>query len=215
VSFAVNKGEIVVIVGANGAGKSTIMRGLSGLLPVLKGSITFNGQDIVKMPAHEIVNAGIAHVPEGRMAFANMTVEQNLALGAFTVKDKKRQEELFKEVYDLFPILRERSQQKAGTLSGGEQQMLAIARGLMSDPQLILLDEPSLGLAPMLVTQIFEFIKTIRSYGKTILLVEQNVYEALSLADRAYVLQTGQMIAEGGGQELLGSELIRKAYLGI
>ncbi|MDR3349976.1 MAG: ABC transporter ATP-binding protein [Acidaminococcales bacterium] len=215
VSFAANKGEITVIVGANGAGKSTIMKGISGLLPVMGGSIVFEGADIANTPAHEIVKTGIAHVPEGRMTFANMTVEQNLALGAFTVGDNARKEELYAGVYEMFPILKERFAQKAGTLSGGEQQMLAIARGLMSDPKLILLDEPSLGLAPMLVTQIFQFIRTIRELGKTILLVEQNVYEALDLADRAYVLQTGQVVIEGSGKELLGSELVKKAYLGI
>ncbi|MDR2007091.1 MAG: ABC transporter ATP-binding protein [Acidaminococcales bacterium] len=215
VSFTVNKGEITVIIGANGAGKSTIMKGISGLLPAMGGSITFEGIDIVNTPPHEIVKAGIAHVPEGRMTFANMTVEQNLALGAFVVDNSARKEELYAGVYEMFPILKERLAQKAGTLSGGEQQMLAIARGLMSDPKLILLDEPSLGLAPMLVTQIFQFIRTIRELGKTILLVEQTVHEALELADRAYVLQTGQVVIEGAGRELLGSELVKKAYLGI
>jgi branched-chain amino acid transport system ATP-binding protein len=215
VSFAANEGEITVIIGANGAGKSTIMKGISGLLPVMGGSITFEGANITNMPAHEIVRAGIAQVPEGRMTFANMTVEQNLSLGAFTVGDSAKKEELHASVYEMFPILKERLMQKAGTLSGGEQQMLAIARGLMSDPKLILLDEPSLGLAPMLVAQIFQFIRTIREIGKTILLVEQNVHEALDLADRAYVLQTGQVVIEGSGKELLGSDLVKKAYLGI
>ncbi|EGO64460.1 ABC transporter ATP-binding protein [Acetonema longum] len=215
VSFAVKAGEVVAIVGANGAGKSTLIRGISGLLPAMDGSIVFQGTTISNWPAHRIVGQGIAHVPEGRLTFARMTVEQNLALGAFTVPNKAKQEKLYAEVYDMFPRLAERRQQIAGTLSGGEQQMLAIARGLMSDPRLILLDEPSLGLAPKLVSQIFGLIATIKQHGKTILLVEQNVHEALELADRAYVLQTGRMVTEGSGRELLGSELVRKAYLGI
>lgn len=215
VSFGVSKGEVVAIVGANGAGKSTLMRGISGLLPVLDGQIIFQGRQIGNSPAHRIVGMGIAHVPEGRMTFAGMTVEQNLALGAFTVIDKAKQVKLYGEVFAMFPRLEERKQQIAGTLSGGEQQMLAIARGLMSDPSLILLDEPSLGLAPKLVSQVFDLIRTIKEHGKTILLVEQNVREALELADRAYVLQTGRIVAEGTGQELLGSDLVRKAYLGI
>ena len=215
VSFGVTEGEVVAIVGANGAGKSTLMRGISGLLPALAGQILFQGRQIGGWPAHRIVGMGIAHVPEGRMTFASMTVEQNLALGAFTVTDKAKQAKLFSEVYTMFPRLQERKQQIAGTLSGGEQQMLAIARGMMSNPHLLLLDEPSLGLAPKLVSQVFGLIRTIKEHGKTILLVEKNVREALELADRAYVLQTGRIVTEGTGQELLGSDLVRKAYLGI
>ena len=215
VSFEVNTGEVVSIVGANGAGKSTIMRGISGLLKVVSGSIVFEKRDITNNPAYRIVSYGIAHVPEGRMTFAKMTVEQNLALGAFTITNETRKKELYEEVYDLFPILKERSKQIAGTFSGGEQQMLAIGRGLMSDPKLILFDEPSLGLSPKLVSQIFDLIRKVKDAGKTILLVEQNVREALELADRAYVLQTGKILTEGTGKELLGSDLVRKAYLGI
>lgn len=215
VSFNVNAGEVVAIVGANGAGKSTLMRGISGLLPTLSGEISFQGEKISNQPPHNIVSLGIAHVPEGRMTFAKMTVEQNLALGGFTVKDPAKREKIQQEVFEMFPRLQERINQTAGTLSGGEQQMLAIARGLMSDPSLILLDEPSLGLAPKLVSQIFDLIREIKRHGKTILLVEQNVQEALELADRAYVLQTGRIINEGTGTELLGSDLIRQAYLGM
>jgi branched-chain amino acid transport system ATP-binding protein len=215
VSFTVNAGEVVAIIGANGAGKSTLMRGISGLLPVTDGEIVFNGKKISNYPAHHIVNLGIAHVPEGRMTFAKMTVEQNLELGGFTVKEPAKREKIRQEVFALFPILKERIRQVAGTLSGGEQQMLAIARGLMSDPALILLDEPSLGLAPKLVSQIFELIREIKQHGKTILLVEQNVQEALELADRAYVLQTGRVVNQGTGAQLLGSDLVRQAYLGM
>lgn len=215
VSFSVNAGEVVAIIGANGAGKSTLMRGISGLLPVMGGEILFQGETISNHPAHNIVSLGIAHVPEGRMTFAKMTVEQNLELGGFTVKDAARRATIRREVFDMFPVLRERLQQAAGTLSGGEQQMLAIARGLMSDPALLLLDEPSLGLAPKLVSQIFELIREIKRRGKTILLVEQNVQEALELADRAYVLQTGRVVNAGTGAALLGSDLVRQAYLGM
>lgn len=215
VSFSVNAGEVVAIVGANGAGKSTLMRGISGLLPTMGGEIVFEGNKISNWPAHRIVGLGIAHVPEGRMTFAKMTVEQNLALGAFTLADPAKRDRIREEVFDMFPILKTRLNQVAGTFSGGEQQMLAIARGLMSDPKLILLDEPSLGLAPKIVTQIFELINEIKKHGKTILLVEQNVREALELADRAYVLQTGRIVTEGAGHELLGSDLIRQAYLGM
>ncbi|MGQ9824291.1 MAG: ABC transporter ATP-binding protein [Desulfotomaculales bacterium] len=215
VSFEVREGEIVAIVGANGAGKSTILRAISGLLKPARGEINFLGQNISQWPPHRIVAAGIAHVPEGRLTFARMTVEQNLALGAYTVSSGAQKEALREEVYALFPRLRERRLQIAGTLSGGEQQMLAIARGLMSAPRLVLLDEPSLGLMPKLVDQIFDFVRQIKERGKTILLVEQNVREALELADRGYVLQTGRIVAEGTGKELLESDLVRRAYLGI
>ncbi|MCL6558437.1 MAG: ABC transporter ATP-binding protein [Firmicutes bacterium] len=215
ISFNVQEGEIVAIVGANGAGKSTILRAISGLLKPVRGEIIFLGQNISQWPPHRIVAAGIAHVPEGRLTFARMTVEQNLALGAYTVSSGLQKEALRKEVYALFPRLHERRLQTAGTLSGGEQQMLAIARGLMSAPKLMLLDEPSLGLMPKLVDQIFDFVRQIKEKGKTILLVEQNVREALELADRGYVLQTGRIVAEGTGKELLESDLVRRAYLGI
>ncbi|MDU4962529.1 MAG: ABC transporter ATP-binding protein [Sporomusaceae bacterium] len=215
VSFHVSEGEVVAIIGANGAGKSTLMRGISGLLPVMDGAIVFKGSTISNYPAHTIVGQGIAHVPEGRMTFAKMTVEQNLELGGFTVGDPAKRQAIRQEVFEMFPIIKQRLRQTAGTLSGGEQQMLAIARGLMSDPSLILLDEPSLGLAPKLVSQIFELIREIKRHGKTILLVEQNVQEALELADRAYVLQTGRVVNEGTGAELLGSDLVRQAYLGM
>ncbi|MEW6273639.1 MAG: ABC transporter ATP-binding protein [Bacillota bacterium] len=215
VSFEVREGEIVAVVGANGAGKSTILRAVSGLVKVTRGEINFLGQNISQWPPHRIVAAGIAHVPEGRLTFARMTVEQNLALGAYTISSAAEKDSLLEEVYTLFPRLRERRFQVAGTLSGGEQQMLAIARGLMSAPRLMLLDEPSLGLMPKLVDLIFDFVRRIKEKGKTILLVEQNVREALELADRAYVLQTGRIVAQGTGEELLASDLVRRAYLGM
>ncbi|HWR29169.1 MAG TPA: ABC transporter ATP-binding protein [Negativicutes bacterium] len=207
--------EVVAVVGANGAGKSTILRGISGLIKPTAGSIEFEGKPLNDVPAHEIVNRGIAHVPEGRLTFARMSVEQNLMLGAFTVKVPAESAARLEEMYEMFPRLKERRSQAAGTLSGGEQQMLVIARGLMSDPKLLMLDEPSLGIAPKVVIQIFDMLRNIKDQGKTILLVEQNVREALDLADRAYVLQTGRIVAEGTGQELLGSDLVRKAYLGL
>ena len=214
-SFSVREGELVAIVGANGAGKSTILRGLSGILPPLAGEIEFCGRKIGGIPAHKVVELGMAHVPEGRLTFARMSVEQNLLLGAYTVNSPKIAADRLAEMYELFPRLGERKTQSAGTMSGGEQQMLAIARGLMSDPKLLLLDEPSLGIMPKLVTQIFDMLRLIKQRGKTILLVEQNVREALELADRAYVLQTGRMVAEGSGRDLLGSDLVRQAYLGL
>lgn len=215
ISFSVREGEVVAIIGANGAGKSTILRALSGLVTPSEGEINFLGQNITRWPPHRIVAAGIAHVPEGRLTFARMTVDQNLALGAYTVSSQEKREKLREEAYTLFERLRERRQQQAGTMSGGEQQMLAIARGIMSSPHLLLLDEPSLGLMPKLVSGIFDMIRQIKESGRTILLVEQNVREALELADRAYVLQSGRIVAEGTGKELLESDLVRKAYLGI
>lgn len=215
ISLHVKALEVVAVVGANGAGKSTILRGISGLIKPTAGSIEFEGKSLNNVPAHEIVNRGIAHVPEGRLTFARMTVEQNLMLGAFTVKSPSESAARLEEMYEMFPRLKERRSQAAGTLSGGEQQMLVIARGLMSDPKLLMLDEPSLGIAPKVVIQIFDMLRNIKDHGKSILLVEQNVREALDLADRAYVLQTGRIVAEGSGQELLGSDLVRKAYLGI
>jgi len=215
ISMQVKALEVVAVVGANGAGKSTILRGISGLIKPTAGSIEFEGKSLNNVPAHEIVNRGIAHVPEGRLTFARMTVAQNLMLGAFTVKAPAESAARLEEMYEMFPRLKERRSQAAGTLSGGEQQMLVIARGLMSDPKLLMLDEPSLGIAPKVVIQIFDMLRNIKDQGKTILLVEQNVREALDLADRAYVLQTGRIVAEGTGQELLGSDLVRKAYLGM
>lgn len=215
ISMQVKALEVVAVVGANGAGKSTILRGISGLIKPTAGSIEFEGNLLNNVPAHEIVNRGIAHVPEGRLTFARMTVAQNLMLGAFTVKAPAESAARLEEMYEMFPRLKERRSQAAGTLSGGEQQMLVIARGLMSDPKLLMLDEPSLGIAPKVVIQIFDMLRNIKDQGKTILLVEQNVREALDLADRAYVLQTGRIVAEGTGQELLGSDLVRKAYLGM
>lgn len=215
VSFRIGEGEIVSIVGANGAGKSTLLRTISGLLHPDPGQVEFLGERIDQSPAHRIVELGISHVPEGRRIFRYMTVQRNLRLGAYTQKAEEIREETLGQVFEIFPILRERLDQKAGTLSGGEQQMLAIARGLMSRPKLLMLDEPSLGLMPTLVTQVFDTIKRINAEGTTILLVEQNVREALELAHRAYVLQTGNIVLEGTGEELLESDLVRKAYLGI
>ncbi len=215
VSFSVEEGQIVSIIGANGAGKSTILRTISGLLHPSPGMIEFLAQRIDQELPHRIVEMGISHVPEGRRIFQYMTVERNLRLGAYTQKSEEVREESLKRIFEIFPVLKERMNQKAGTLSGGEQQMLAIARGLMSKPKLLMLDEPSLGLMPMLVSAIFDTIKQINAEGTTILLVEQNVREALELADRAYVLRTGNIILEGSGEELLETDLVRKAYLGI
>ncbi|HVO66797.1 MAG TPA: ABC transporter ATP-binding protein [Syntrophales bacterium] len=214
-SFTVEKCEIVSLIGGNGNGKSTILKGLSGILPPAAGRITFDGQDITKARAHSIVALGMSLVPEGKRLFANLNVHKNLLLGAFLTKDKNEIEKRLEYVFGIFPILKERIQQKAGTLSGGEQQMLAIGRGLMSKPKLLLLDEPSWGIAPKLVDKIFEVIREIRKDGVTILLVEQNVQEALEICDRAYVLQTGRIVMTGTGKELLSSDLIRKAFLGL
>ena len=215
VSFRIEGGDIVSIIGANGAGKSTLLKTISGLLHPDPGQIEFLDERIDPLPAHRIVELGISHAPEGRRIFQYMTVQRNLRLGAYSQKAEEIREETLRQVFEIFPILRERLDQKAGTLSGGEQQMLAIARGLMSRPKLLMLDEPSLGLMPTLVTQVFDTIKRINAEGTTILLVEQNVREALELADRAYVLQTGKIVLEGTGEELLESDLVRKAYLGI
>ena len=215
VSFQVNEGEIVSIVGSNGAGKSTILKTISGLLHPVSGEIWFNGERIDRYPPYAIVAKGIAHVPEGRRIFSRMTVLENLLLGAYTRKSQAERAETLERIFELFPILAERKNQRAGTLSGGEQQMLAIARGLMSRPKLLMLDEPSLGLMPILVTKLFDTIKRINEEGITILLVEQNVREALELADRAYVLVTGTIALEGTGEELLENEMVKKAYLGM
>lgn len=215
VSFRIEEGEIVSIIGANGAGKSTLLRTVSGLLHPTQGTIEFQDQKIDHLPPHNIVELGISHVPEGRRLFQYLTVQSNLRLGAYTQKSEETREETLQQIYEIFSVLKERMNQRGGTLSGGEQQMLAIARGLMSRPKLLMLDEPSLGLMPTLVTQVFDTIKRINAEGTTILLVEQNVREALELAHRAYVLQTGNIVLEGTGEELLESDLVRKAYLGI
>ena len=214
ISLEVKEGEIVTLIGANGAGKSTTLRTISGLLKPKTGSITFLGQDIAGVRAHEIVKKGISQVPEGRRVFAEMTVMENLDLGAFVRKDKAGIQQDLKHVFELFPRLEERKNQSAGTLSGGEQQMLAMGRALMSRPKLLLLDEPSMGLAPLLITEIFNIIVDINKSGTTVLLVEQNANMALSIANRAYVLETGRITLSGSAQELAASEDVRKAYLG-
>lgn len=216
INLKINKGEFVSIVGSNGAGKSTLLRTISGIIKPTAGEIKFNDKRIDgQNPARISAINRIAHVPEGRMLFPIMTVAQNLELGAYSIKDKGKREEILERVYEIFPRMYERRSQLAGTLSGGEQQMLAIGRGLMLDPFLLMLDEPSLGVQPNIVTRIYETLKMVNKQGTTILLVEQNVQDSLRMADRAYVLQTGKIIAEGEGKELLGSELVRKAYLGI
>lgn len=214
VSLEVNEGEIVTLIGANGAGKSTILRTISGLLKPKTGTIQFEGQEIAGMPAHEIVKTGISQVPEGRRIFAEMTVLENLELGAFTRKDKDGIKADMELVFDRFPRLKERIGQLAGTLSGGEQQMLAMGRALMSRPRLLLLDEPSMGLAPLLIKEIFAIIQDINKTGTTVLLVEQNANMALSIAHRAYVLETGRITLSGDAKELAASDEVRKAYLG-
>jgi branched-chain amino acid transport system ATP-binding protein len=212
VNISVDRGEIVAILGANGAGKTTTLRSVSGLLPAKSGFIYFKGEDITKVPAHKIVSLGMSHAPEGRRVFKTLTVEENLFLGAFTKKNVDM--ERLKWIYELFPRLEERRKQLAGTLSGGEQQMLAIGRALMSKPDLLLLDEPSLGLAPLLVKAIFKTIKEISQAGVTVLLVEQNAKAALRLANRGYVLEVGEIVFSGTSKELLESEKIQEAYLG-
>ncbi len=215
VSLEVGEGELVAIVGANGAGKTTTLKAIVGAVRPVSGNIEFNRVDITKKSCAEIVRLGITYVPEGRHIFGPLTVEENLLLGAYTAKSKEKIEEGLDYVYKLFPILRERYKQKGETLSGGEQQMLAIGRGLMARPKLLMLDEPSLGLMPKLVPEVFKAISSLREEGLTILLVEQNVREALELADRAYILQTGRTIHQGKGKELLESEVIKKAFLGL
>ena len=213
-SLEVNEGEIVTLIGANGAGKSTLLKTLSGLLKPKTGTIHFLNSSIVGKPAQSIVKAGISHVPEGRRVFANMTVEENLELGAFTRKDKKGIEKDLSKVYETFPRLLERRKQLSGTLSGGEQQMLAMGRAIMAKPKLLLLDEPSMGLAPLMVQTIFQVIDDINKEGTTILLVEQNANMALSVANRAYVIETGRVTISGTANELQASEEIKLAYLG-
>ena len=214
VSLEVRKGEIVTLIGANGAGKSTTLRTVSGLLAPKSGGISFLGENIAGMPAHEIVKHGISQVPEGRRIFAEMSVQENLEMGAFTRKDKAGVEKDFEIVYNRFPRLKERCTQLAGTLSGGEQQMLAMGRALMSRPKLLLLDEPSMGLAPLLIKEIFSIIEDINREGTTVLLVEQNANMALSIAHRAYVMETGRITLQGAAKDLAASEDVRKAYLG-
>ncbi len=213
VSFEVSQGEIVTLIGANGAGKSTTLNTISGLLRSKTGSVTFLGEDLGKVPAHKVVSRGLALVPEGRRVFLQMTTQENLEMGAYTQSGKPDPADLEK-VYEQFPRLKERRKQVAGTLSGGEQQMLAMGRALMSRPKLLMLDEPSMGLAPILVEQIFEIIRSLHNAGTTILLVEQNAQAALSVADRGYVLETGKVVSSGTGAELLASPAIKKAYLG-
>ena len=212
VSFEVHEGEIVALIGANGAGKSTILKTVSGLMHPRSGKVTFMDQDITHTDAYKLVRHGLAHVPEGRRIFLQMSVQDNLEMGAFIHKDLSKDD--LAMVYDLFPRLKERRKQVAGTLSGGEQQMLAMGRALMSSPKLMMLDEPSMGLAPILVDQIFDIVKSLHAAGKTVLLVEQNASKALSVADRAYVLETGKITLSGTGEELRRSDEVRKAYLG-
>lgn len=214
ISLKVEQGEIVTLIGANGAGKSTTLRTISGLLKPKEGTIKFEGEDIAGKPAQTIVRAGISQVPEGRRVFSNMTVLENLELGAYIREDKEGIEQDMKMVFERFPRLQERIEQVAGTLSGGEQQMLAMGRALMSRPRLLLLDEPSMGLAPLLIKEIFSIIQDINKAGTTVLLVEQNANMALSIAHRAYVLETGRITLSGNAQELAASESVRKAYLG-
>ena len=214
ISFEVNKGEIVTLIGANGAGKTTTMQSIIGLIPSASGSVTFDGQDITKTPCHKIVHLGMTQVPEGRRIFQELTVYENLLMGGFSQKDQAQVKKDIQDIYERFPRLAERKNQIAGTLSGGEQQMLAIGRAMMSRPKLLLLDEPSMGLSPLLVDQVFDIIKQLRDDGTTILLVEQNAGKSLAISDRAYVLENGSIVLTGTGEELAQSEMVRKAYLG-
>ena len=214
VSFEVNQGEVIALIGANGAGKTTILHTVTGLLAAKSGKIEFEGMDITKMPAHEIVYLGMAHVPEGRRVFSDLTVYENLLMGAYSRKDKEEIANTLKMVYKRFPRLEERKTQLAGTLSGGEQQMLAMGRALMSHPKIILMDEPSMGLSPIFVNEIFDIIKEVSAGGTTVLLVEQNAKKALAIADRAYVLETGKITLDAPADELMNNDSIKKAYLG-
>ncbi|MCH5348007.1 MAG: ABC transporter ATP-binding protein [Oscillospiraceae bacterium] len=214
VSFEVNKGEIIALIGANGAGKTTILHTITGLVPAKGGSVSFEGTELTKTPAHKIVSMGMAHVPEGRRIFQELTVLENLKMGAYTRKDKKEISDTLEMVYKRFPRLEERKSQIAGTLSGGEQQMLAMGRALMSHPQIILMDEPSMGLSPLYVSEIFDIIREVNEGGTTVLLVEQNAKKALSIANRAYVLETGNIVLSGDAKELMNNDSVKKAYLG-
>lgn len=213
-SFEVNQGEVIALIGANGAGKTTILHTITGLIGAKGGSIDFEGTELLKTPAHKIVSLGMAHVPEGRRIFAELSVLENLKLGAYTRKDKREIADTLQMVYKRFPRLEERKTQVAGTLSGGEQQMLAMGRALMSHPKIILMDEPSMGLSPIFVSEIFDIITEISASGTTVLLVEQNAKKALSIADRAYVLETGKIVLDGPADELLTNDSVKKAYLG-
>ena len=214
ISFHVGQGEVIALIGANGAGKTTTLHTVTGLISPKNGHVLFEGKDITKVPAHKIVSMGMAHVPEGRRVFAELSVYENLKMGAYTRKDKNEIEESLKNVYKRFPRLEERRNQMAGTLSGGEQQMLAMGRALMSRPKIILMDEPSMGLSPIMVNEIFDIIRSVSESGTTVLLVEQNAKKALSIADRAYVLETGKIVLEGKAKDLLEDDSIKKAYLG-
>ncbi len=214
VSFEVNKGEIIALIGANGAGKTTTLHAISGILPSASGKIIYNGQNITKTPAHKIVKLGISQVPEGRRVFSQLSVFENLLMGAYTRRDKSEINEDLEKIYERFPRLEERKNQIAGTLSGGEQQMLAMGRALMSKPEIILLDEPSMGLSPIFVSEIFDIIKALNEGGTTVLLVEQNAKKALSIADRAYVLETGNVVLSGKAESIMNDDTVKKAYLG-
>ena len=213
ISFEVNQGEIIALIGANGAGKTTTLQTITGLIPSKSGKIFYEGKDITKIPGHKLVSMGIAHVPEGRRVFASLSVLQNLKLGAYTRNDKKELEDTLQMIYNRFPRLEERKNQMAGTLSGGEQQMLAMGRALMSHPKLIVLDEPSMGLSPIYVNEIFDIIQKINEDGVTVLLVEQNAKKALSIANRAYVLETGSIVLYGDAAKLMNDDSVKKAYL--
>ena len=214
ISFHVNKGEIVSLIGANGAGKTTTLHTITGLIRQKNGSVCYKGVDLKHVPAHKIVSMGMVHVPEGRRIFQNLTVYENLLMGAYSQKNKKRIAENLEIVFQQFPRLEERRRQLAGTLSGGEQQMLAMGRALLADPELIVLDEPSMGLSPLLVSEIFEIVKSFKDAGKTVLLVEQNAKKAMSISDRVYVLETGSIVTEGNAVDLINDDRIKKAYLG-
>lgn len=214
ISFEVNQGEIIALIGANGAGKTTILHTISGLLKPSQGTVFFQDREITRMPGHKIVSLGMAHVPEGRRVFAQLSVYENLLMGAYTRKDKEEIQNTLRMVYDRFPRLEERMNQMAGTLSGGEQQMLAMGRALMSKPGIILMDEPSMGLSPIFVNEIFDIIESVSKSGTTVLLVEQNAKKALAIADRAYVLETGNIVLSGGAEELMNNDSVKKAYLG-